>query len=135
MAVHTEHDRSIGELLREFGDGTRELIRQEMRLARAEVRENVDHAKRGVMWFIAASVPALMALILIPIGLMFWLDGVMPTWAAALLLAGIFLVMSAVLAFVGKRTLDKVRVIPEETKETVQRNVQWMKEEAKQQLS
>ena len=135
MAAPVEHERSIADLLRELGDGTRELIRQEVRLARAEVRENVDQAKRGAVWLGIAAAAGLMTLVLVPMGLTFALEAWMPRWAAALLLAAIFGLTALLLAYVGRRKLRSATKPLAEAADSVQRDVTWAKEEVKQQLS
>lgn len=105
--------RSTIDLLLDLARQSRELARVELSLARAEVSE-----RGGEM---ASSLAALVAgLILLPVGLGLILVGCalllhrfgVPLDYAFLILAGVVIVIGAVLAWVGARGLKPSRLMP-----------------------
>ena len=98
-------DRSLGELFSDLSQQTAELIRQEMRLAKAELSEKLsDVGRHAVMIGVAAvfglaavmAVTAAIVLLLIDVGVQPWLAAVMT--AAALGLTAFLLAQSAISA-------------------------------------
>ncbi len=120
-------DPSLAVLLRELGDGTRELIKKEILLARAEISASVDQGKRAIVWLVIALVPAIMALVALPMALMWGLDTVMPRWAAALVTGGAMLLIAGLAAYIGIVQLRRAKPVPEQTIETVREDVEWMR--------
>jgi integral membrane sensor domain MASE1 len=118
---------SITGLIRSVLDDTRELIREEIALARAEIREEVTAARTVGMAFGAAAVAAFIGatLLFITIGqaIAYFLQW--PTWAGygivtVLLLGAAFMVVQY-----GRRRLANVRALPKTT-ESVKENLAWM---------
>ena len=55
------------------------------------------------------------------------LDGVMPTWAAALCVAAIWVVAGCILAVYGRRKIDQMgSAVPSRTIEAVKEDVEWL---------
>ena len=81
------HDRPIGELLKQLSQETTTLVRQELELAKAEMREKAGKAGPGFGMWGAAGVTALLALGSLTAFLILALDGAMPNWLAALIVA------------------------------------------------
>ena len=48
--VPIDSDKGINDLVKQLGDDSKRLIANEIRLARAEARESVHTAGRGVLW-------------------------------------------------------------------------------------
>ncbi len=127
VALGEPQEPSLRDLLRELGDSTRDLIRSELALARDEVRESAERARRAIVWLVVAMVPALMALVLLPLALVYALSGVMPRWVAALLVGSLLLLVSALLARIGQKRLRQVHFKPEETIETLREDQRWVR--------
>lgn len=118
---------TVSELLRDLGDSSRELIKKEIRLAKAEVMESVTVARTGAVWLAVALVPALMALVSLPIALIFALNKMLQPWAAALIASGILLVLAGILALIGVKKLKKTHPVPERALASVREDVEWVK--------
>jgi hypothetical protein len=112
VRVEGGDERSLGELLRELNDQSRDLIRQEMELAKTELQENLQRAKRGGMWLGAATVPALVGIVCLALGLTHGLGQAMADWGSAFVWAFVMFGAAAGLAFAGKKQLDRVEVPP-----------------------
>jgi uncharacterized membrane protein YqjE len=121
-------EQPIGELLKQLATETTTLVRQELDLAKAEMREKGKKAGPGFGMIGAAGGVALLALGALTACLILALDGVMPNWAAALIVAVVYGAVAAVLYTRGKEKVDDVgSPAPRQTIETVKEDVQWAK--------
>ena len=125
-------DRPIGELLRQLSQETTTLVRQELELAKAEVREKGRKAGPGIGMVGAAGVAGLLALGALTAFLILALDGAMPNWAAALMVAVLYGAIAAVLYFLGREKVKEAGPpVPEQTVDSVKEDVEWAKTQAK----
>ena len=125
-----ERDTSMSTLISGIVGDAQELVRQEIALARQEIREEIGNAKdAGIKFAIAAGVLAIGGLLLvltIAQGLADLLNW--PTWAGyglvglVLAVGGYFLLSSA------QKQLKEVKPVPEKTVETMKENVEWIKD-------
>jgi hypothetical protein len=110
------------------GEGVLTLARQELQLARAEMVEKGKKAGAGAGLMGVAGGIALLAGGALTAFLILALDGVMPNWLAALVVAGAYAVAAAVVFSVGKgRVQDAGPLVPEQTIDSVKEDVQWAK--------
>jgi uncharacterized membrane protein YqjE len=122
------HEQPVGELLKQLATETTTLVRQELDLAKAELREKGKKAGPGVGMIGAAGGVALLAAGALTAFLILALDGVMPNWLAALIVALVYGAAAAVLYSRGKEQVDEVgSPVPRQTIETVKEDVQWAK--------
>jgi hypothetical protein len=121
-------ERPIGELMRQLASETTTLVRQELELAKAEAREKGRKAGPGIGMVAAAAAVGLLALGALTAFFILALDGALPNWAAALIVATVYAAGAAVLYVQGR---DKVKEagppVPEKTIETVKEDLQWAK--------
>lgn len=121
-------DRPIGELLKQLATETTTLVRQELELAKAEMREKAGKAGPGFGMWGAAGVTALLALGSLTAFLILALDSAMPNWLAALVVGLVYAAVAGVLYLRGKRRVEEAgSPVPEQTIETVKEDVQWAK--------
>jgi hypothetical protein len=109
---------SLGEL---FGELTRDLstlMRQEVDLAKAEMKESASSAGKGAGMLGGAGVAGHFVLLFLSLALMWALGSVMHLGWSALIVAVLWGIVAAVLAAVGKKTLKEVKGLPQ-TAETV----------------
>ncbi len=130
--------RATLELVKDLTHQASALVHQEAELVKLEVLENVELAKSemtekaktagiGLALLTAAGVAALMALGTLTAFLVLALDGVMPSWAAALCVAAIWVVVGGVLAVYGRRKIDEMgTAVPSRTIEAVKEDVEWL---------
>ena len=125
-------DRSVGELMKQLAQETSTLVRQEIRLARAEMTEKGKKAGVGIGMFGAAGVAALLALGALTAFFILALDGLMPNWLAALIVALAYGAIAGVLALLGRERVEEAgSPVPEQTVETVKEDVEWAKTQAR----
>ena len=121
-------DRPIGELLKQLSQETATLVRQELELAKAELSQKGRTAGVGAGLVGAAGVVGLAALGAFTASLVLLLALVLPSWAAALVVAAVYGAIAAVLGLRGKRKVAEASpAVPEQTVETVKEDIRWAK--------
>jgi hypothetical protein len=110
---------SVGELLSEVSRDFSTLMRQEVALAKAEVKTEVAKASKGAGMLGAAGFAGYMVLLFLSIALWWGLENIMDAGLAALIVAALWAVIGAVLYSVGRKALKTVNPKPERTVETV----------------
>ena len=112
-------DVSVGELI---GDLTRDLstlMRQELELAKAEVKQEAVKTGRAASMLGGAGLASYTVLLFLSFALAVGLGQVMNVARAMLIVAGIWALAAAVLYSAGRRQLRQVHPKPERTVETL----------------
>ena len=112
-------DVSVGELI---GDLTRDLstlMRQELELAKAEVKQEAVKTGRAASMLGGAGLASYTVLLFLSLALAVGLGQVMNLARAMLIVAGIWALAAAVLYSAGRRQLRQVHPKPERTVETL----------------
>lgn len=110
---------SVGELLGEVSRDLSTLMRQEVELAKAEIKTEVSKASKGAGMLGGAGFSGYMVVLFLSIALWWGLSNVMDQGWAALIVAAIWAVIAAVLFVAGRSTLRTVNPRPDRTVETV----------------
>jgi membrane protein len=127
-----EQDRPLGELFQDLSRQTSTLIRQEMRLAQAELTEKGRHAGKGAGMFGGAGVVALYGVGALVAAAILGLATVLEPWIAAAAIGVGLLLVAGILALTGKKELDEAGPPkPELAIESVQRDIDTVKARAK----
>lgn len=120
-------DRGIGELVKDLANQTSTLVRQEIKLAQAEVTEKGKLAGKGAGMLAGAAVTALLALGALTALLIIALDGFLPLWLAALIVTLLWAAAAGGLAIAGRNALQAATPPAPQTVETVKEDIQWAK--------
>jgi len=115
--LKAEH-QSLGDIM---GDVTRDvstLMRQEVELAKAELKESAGKAGKGAGMYGGAGIAGHFALLFLSVALMFALSNLIGLGWAAVVVAVIWAIVAAVLAAKGKKDLKQVQGLPQ-TAETI----------------
>ena len=118
--------RLVGDLVSDV----KQLLRQELALARYEVREEVRKAKvASVSIGAGLGVVAIGGLLLIAM-LVHLLNAVTewPLWICYGIVGGVCAVAGGVLLYFGKHYMFQIDMVPQQTVETMKENVRWIKE-------
>lgn len=115
-------DASVGQLLGELAGDLSTLVRQEVALAKAELKAEAGKAGKGAGMLGGAGLAGLMATVFVSLTLMFLLDLAMPTWVAALIVTLLWAVVGFVLYTRGRTQLKTVNPTPTQTVETLKEN-------------
>jgi len=122
-------DRSIGELINDATEQVRTLIRDEIRLATAELQRKGKRFGSGFGAMGGAGVLALYGGGTLIATVILLLALVLPAWAAAAIVAAVLLVAAAVLWMVGRqRVREAAPPIPEQAVAGVKEDIKTVKE-------
>jgi hypothetical protein len=126
-----QDDRSTSELLSQFSQQTTDLMRQELELAKAELREKGKAAGIGVGAFGGAGVVALYGVGALTAAAILGLAVVLDAWLAALLVGVGYLAIAGILALTGKKKVEQATPpVPEQAIESSKEDVEWTKQRA-----
>ena len=110
---------SVGEMIGHVAQDLSLLMRQEVELAKAEVKQEVSKTGKAAGLLGGAGFAGYMVLLFASIAAWWGLANLMAKGWAALIVAGIWAVIGAVLFVVGRDRMKQVNPKPEQTVETV----------------
>jgi len=111
--------RSVGDLISEVTADLTTLMRQELELAKVEIKQEATTAGKAAGMLGAAGFAGYMTLLFLSIALWWALANAMDEGWAALIVAVIWGIAAAVLAVVGKKRMASVNPKPERTVQTL----------------
>jgi hypothetical protein len=124
-------DRPLGEVAGELTRDLSLLVRQEIELAKAEMREKGRVAAPGLGMIGGAGVTGLMAAGALTAFLILVLSIFLPEWSSALIVGAVLAAVTYVLVKQGRERVEKAgSPVPEQTIETVKEDVEWAKTRA-----
>jgi uncharacterized membrane protein YqjE len=124
---------ALGDLFRQLAQDSATLVRQEMALAKAELKSNVKSVARdaamvavgGILALVGVTV--LIAFLVVAVG-----DALDNYWLGALIVGVLFLLVGGILAMTSLKKLKNEDVAPTRTLETLKEDKQWLQSEIKQ---
>ena len=122
---------SVSQLVSEVTADLSKLMRQEVELAKAEVKGEAGRAGKSAGMLGGAGVAGYFALLFVSLAILFGLAVVMHTAWAALIVAAVYGVVGVVLYSRGRAGLKTVSPAPTQTVETLKEDVQWAKTRAR----
>ncbi|ROT32324.1 phage holin family protein [Micromonospora sp. HM5-17] len=111
---------SIGELITSITRDTSTLVRQEIQLAKAELRQEMRTAARVAGMFGGAALGGLMVLLFLSYAAWWGLENVLDEGLSALVVAVAWALIAALLVSVARRQAKRLRPLPQTT-ESVRR--------------
>jgi putative superfamily III holin-X len=120
-------ENSIGQLIGNVSDDLTQLFRQEVELAKAEVKQEATKAGKAAGMLGGAGFAGYLAVVLLSFALVFGLANVIDAGWAALIVAAIWGVIGAVLYTNGRKKLKEVDPTPHRTVDTIKEDAQWLK--------
>ncbi|WP_329459709.1 phage holin family protein [Streptomyces sp. NBC_01497] len=122
---------SVGALVKDASEDLSQLVRQELRLAQAEMRVKGKRYGRGGGLFGSAAVVGFLALAALVAAAVAGLALALPLWGSALIVGGVLLALAAVLAMLGRKEFGKAAPpAPEQAIDGVRSDVAEIKERA-----
>jgi hypothetical protein len=122
-------DASTGELVGQLSEQVSKLVRDEVRLAQAEVTQKAKRLGIGAGLFGGAGLVAVLGLNALITAAILGLAGVLPGWLAGLVVAVVLFAIAGVLALLGKKDVQQATPpLPTETIASVQTDVATVKE-------
>lgn len=122
-----DNDGSVGHLLGQVAGDLSKLFRQEVALAKAELKEEAAKAGKAGGMLAGAGFAGYMVTVLLSLALVFALGAVMPLGWAALIVAVLWGIVGGVLYVVGRKRMKDVDPVPRQTVETLREEAQWVR--------
>jgi len=117
--ARSQTDRSIGDLVSEITSDLTSLMRQEVQLAKAEMKQEAKKTGKAAGLLGAAAFAGYMTLLFLSVALWWGLSNVMDQGWAALIVAVLWAVIGGVAYAVGRSRLRDLDPMPERTIETL----------------
>lgn len=132
MSTEELSDRSVGDLVQRLSEQTAMLVRDEMRLAQAELEEKGKRAGMGAGMFGGAGLVALYGVGALLAAAILLIGTAIEPWLAAVIVGVVLLAVGGLLALTGKKQIDRATPPkPERAIESVQKDVRHVKESAR----
>jgi uncharacterized membrane protein YqjE len=129
-AAGTQHrDESIGNLISQVAGDVSTLFRQEVALAKAELKEEAAKAGKAGGMLAGAGFAGYMVAVLLSLALVLALGDVMPDGWAAVIVAVLWAIVGGVLYAVGRKRMKDVDPVPRQTVETLREDAQWVRDQ------
>lgn len=127
-AAPAPSEASTAELFTRLTDQSRQLVRDEIRLAQAETQRKVKHGVAGVAGLGVAGVLALYGVGLLLATAVLGLAQAVDAWLAALIVTVVVLAIAAVAALVGKKQVaEAAPPVPQQAVEGIKQDVETLK--------
>jgi uncharacterized membrane protein YqjE len=120
-------DTSVGELIGSISNDLSQLLRQEVELAKAELKQETAKAGKAAGMLGGAGFASYLAVVLLSFALVFALANIMDAGWAALIVAVVWAAVGAVLYATGRKKLKTVDPMPRRTVDTIKEDAQWLK--------
>jgi len=135
--VKTNDQQSTVSLVQGIVGDIGELIKHEVRFARAEFQSDLAKMKTAAALLFTGVAAGFVGIVLIALMAVYGLhystlpaDAVVkagvPLWASYGIVGAVFLVVGAVLGWVGSDRLARVNPMPDQTLQNVQKDVSWI---------
>jgi hypothetical protein len=121
-------EHGMGELFKQLSDDLSTLVRQELKLAQAEMTDKGKKAGIGAGLLGGAGLIGVLTLGALTAFFIALLATAMVLWLAALIVTVVYGAAAGALALIGKKRVSEATPpVPEQTVETVKEDVQWAK--------
>jgi uncharacterized membrane protein YqjE len=129
-AARSNANRGLGVLLRDLADGSRRLVRQEVRLARLGVEQLLKSSVSAVVRIAVGGVLAILGLMALVTGIILLIgaEGLQSRyWLAALIITVFLAIVAVVIALRARALLTPARLEPDETLRTLKEDKEWLR--------
>jgi hypothetical protein len=116
--------RSLFELLGDIPEMVTDLVQREIELVKTEVTNKLKDLGKGSGLLVGAVIVVLFMIGVLLTSAVLALSLVMPGWAAALVVAGVLLIIAVILGLIGYRVLKKgMPYYPTESLESIKKDL------------
>jgi uncharacterized membrane protein len=115
-------------LLSDLANETILLVRQEIALLKAELREKFGRMGQGATALGMGAALALSGWFVLLACAVLGLATVMQPWLAALIVAVVVLAIGGILLLIGKKRLETDNLVPRRTMRTLREDEEWIRE-------
>jgi len=121
-----QREPSIGDLFSDLSAQASQLVRQEVKLAQAEMTQKATRAGKEIALIAVGAVLANAALLALVYALILVLGTWMSLWIAALVVAIVLGIVAGILVWSGIDALKKINPAPTRTIATLQEDKEWL---------
>lgn len=122
----TSDQRSLGELFADLSQKASLLVRQEVQLAKVEMKQKAAEASGEITTIVVGSFFANTALLAFAAALIIGLGQFIALWLAALIVSVLFAMAAALLIGKGIAGLRAMNPVPEQTMTTLREDKEWL---------
>jgi uncharacterized membrane protein YqjE len=126
--VDPKPDPTLGELIGRTTSDLSELLRDELELAKVELKEEAKTVGKASALVGAAGLTAYLAVALLCFAAAWGLSEVVPEGIAFLIVGLVVGAVAAVMFLLGRNRFEHFEPVPRQTVETIQEDVQWAKQ-------
>jgi protein-S-isoprenylcysteine O-methyltransferase Ste14 len=139
IQVPTSSEPGFTTLVREIVNDVEELVKAQIRFARAEFKEELNKSKEAALLLGSGMVSLFLGTLFLGLmlaHLLHWLTtppgpggtelAWLPLWVCHAIVAGIFFIAGAGLCLLGRKMLASFHPVPEQTAQTLKENVEWI---------
>jgi uncharacterized membrane protein YqjE len=127
-ATRSDGALGLGELIGNVATDIQELVRGEVRLARSELDQKLDRVIMAAVWLMGGALLAFAGLVVVLQGVAAALALELPTWAAAMIVGAVIVVVGALFARSGLAMLSLDTLTPDRTASSLQKDARVVKE-------
>lgn len=126
--VADEQAPSLGELVGNLSRDMTTLVRQELQLARIEIKEELSRSSRAGGMLGGTAFAGYLAVVMVSFAIAWGLAEVMPPGLAFLIVGIVYAAVGYGLYQRGREELKQVRPVPEQTIETLKEDAEWARQ-------
>ncbi|MBK5224860.1 MAG: phage holin family protein [Acidimicrobiia bacterium] len=126
-SARPDPEPSLATLFGELSEETKLMVRLETELAKAELGEALDHAKKAGAGFGAAGVLGYIAVMFLSFAAAFGLAEILPTGVAFLIVAVVWAVAAAIGFGIGRKNLNALDPVPRRTVQALKEDITWLR--------
>jgi len=127
--VHNSSDSTMS-LVRGIVDDAQNLMKQQLALFQAEIKEDLRKTKEAVVSMAAgvalAAVGGILLCVML-VHLLHWaFPETLPLWSCYLIVGGALAALGGGLAYAGARRMSSFNPLPDESVQALKENIQWI---------
>jgi uncharacterized membrane protein YqjE len=136
VQVPTSSEPGFTTLVREIVNDVEDLVKHQIRFARAEIKEELHKSKEAALLLATGAGLAFLGVLFLGmtlVHLLHWLTqppgtdlAGLPLWGCHAIVALVFLIAGAGLCLLGQRMFASFSPLPEQTAQTLKENVEWI---------
>lgn len=122
---------TVAPLIGAIADDVMLLVRQEVELAKSEIRQEIKKSKGAASTLIAGAALGMVAFMLLGLGIaqfLAWAFPTLPLWMCYGIVAAFSSGIAALLFERGNKTASSINMLPYKTIESMKENFAWTKE-------
>lgn len=120
-------ERSTVDLIKDVVNSIQGIIRSELRLANAEMKEKAEKASKAGIVLAAGGALALYAFAFLLVAIHQALILAMPEWLSALIIFAALAIAGEIMLSTGRKRLKQIKPKPEMAMESVREDMEWVK--------